>query len=85
MDMAQAMAEEMSMERPMLVLLLLIIGTALGAWALFGRNRGTGLLGGASGLGSGLGGANININGLESGMGTANGITFSFKAWQKGL
>lgn len=28
-----------------------IIGTALGAWALFGRNRGTGLLGGASGLG----------------------------------
>lgn len=63
-----------------------IIGTALGAWALFGRNRGTGLLGGASGLGSGLGGANININGLESGMGTANGITSpsAFQAWQKG-
>lgn len=36
-----------------------IIGTALGAWALFG-NRRAGLLGG-SGLGSGLGGANINI------------------------
>lgn len=34
-----------------------IIGTALGAWALFG-NRRAGLLGG-SGLGSGLGGANI--------------------------
>lgn len=46
-----------------------IIGTALGAWALFGRGRGAGLLGGAAtGLGSGLGGANININGLESGM-----------------
>lgn len=45
-----------------------IIGTALGAWALFG-NRRAGLLGGASGLGSGLGGANININGLETGMG----------------
>ena len=43
-----------------------IIGTALGAWALFG-NRRAGLLGG-SGLGSGLGGANININGLETGM-----------------
>lgn len=43
-----------------------IIGTALGAWALFGNRRG-GLLGG-SGLGSGLGGANININGLETGM-----------------
>lgn len=43
-----------------------IIGTALGAWALFG-NRRAGLLGGSS-LGSGLGGANININGLETGM-----------------
>lgn len=42
-----------------------IIGTALGAWALFGNRRG--VLGGA-GLGSGLGGANININGLETGM-----------------
>lgn len=45
-----------------------IIGTALGAWALFG-NRRAGLLGGAAGgLGSGLGGANININGLETGV-----------------
>lgn len=44
-----------------------IIGTALGAWALFG-NRRSGLLGGGGGLGSGLGGANININGLETGI-----------------
>lgn len=62
-----------------------IIGTALGAWALFGRNRGAGLFGGASGLSSGLGGANININGLETGMGAANGITSpsAFQAWEK--
>lgn len=36
-----------------------IIGTALGAWALFGNRRN--ILGG----GSGLGGSNININGLD--------------------
>lgn len=48
-----------------------IIGTALGAWALFGNRRGSGLLGLA---GSGMGGSNININGLETGLGTANGI-----------
>ena len=60
-----------------------IIGTALGAWALFG-NRRSGILGG-TGLGSGLGGANININGLEAGLGTANGITSpsAFQAWEK--
>lgn len=45
-----------------------IIGTALGAWALFGNKRGNGLLGLA---GSGLGGSNININGLETGLGAA--------------
>ena len=53
-----------------------IIGTALGAWALFGNRRGSGLLGLA---GSGMGGSNININGL----GTANGITSAFQAWEK--
>lgn len=60
-----------------------IIGTALGAWALFG-NRRNGILGGA-GLGSGLGGANININGLETGLG-ATGVTApsAFQAWEKG-
>lgn len=53
-----------------------IIGTALGAWALFGNRRGGGLLGGASGgLGSGLGGANININGLETGLGGGSGCS----------
>lgn len=51
-----------------------IIGTALGAWALFGNRRGSGLLGLA---GSGMGGSNININGLETGLGTANGILLS--------
>lgn len=35
-----------------------IIGTALGAWALFGNRRGSGLLGLA---GSGMGGSNINL------------------------
>lgn len=59
-----------------------IIGTALGAWALFGNRRGSGLLGLA---GSGMGGSNININGLETGLGTANGITSpsAFQAWEK--
>lgn len=41
-----------------------IIGTALGAWALFG-NRRAGLLGGVSGGGVP---SNININGLETGV-----------------
>ena len=61
-----------------------IIGTALGAWALFGNRRGSGLLG-LAGSGSGMGGSNININGLETGLGTANGITApsAFQAWEK--
>lgn len=59
-----------------------IIGTALGAWALFGNRRSSGLLGLA---GSGMGGSNININGLETGLGAANGITSpsAFQAWEK--
>ena len=61
-----------------------IIGTALGAWALFGNRRSSGLLG-LAGSGSGMGGSNININGLEAGIGTANGITSpsAFQAWEK--
>ena len=61
-----------------------IIGTALGAWALFGNRRGSGLLG-LAGSGSGMGGSNININGIETGLGTANGITApsAFQAWEK--
>ena len=60
-----------------------IIGTALGAWTLFGNRRSSGLLGLA---GSGMGGSNININGLETGLGTANGVTSpsAFQAWEKG-
>lgn len=56
-----------------------IIGTALGAWALFGNRRSSGL------AGSGMGGSNININGLETGLGTANGVTSpsAFQAWEK--
>ena len=61
-----------------------IIGTALGAWALFGNRRSSGLLG-LAGSGSGMGGSNININGLEAGLGTADGITSpsAFQAWEK--
>lgn len=61
-----------------------IIGTALGAWALFGNRRNNGLLGLAD-SGSGMGGSNININGLETGLGTANGITSpsAFQVWEK--
>lgn len=60
-----------------------IIGTALGAWALFGNRRSSGLLGLA---GSGMGGSNININGLETGLGAANGVNSpsAFQAWEKG-
>lgn len=44
----------------------MIIGTALGAWALFG-NRRSSVIGGLGTSGSGmLDGANININGLST-------------------
>lgn len=61
-----------------------IIGTALGAWALFGNRRSRGLLG-LAGSGSGMSDSNININGLETGLGTANGITApsAFQTWEK--
>ena len=55
-----------------------IVGTALGAWALFG-NRRANLFGG---VGSGLGGANININGLETGVAGTTAPT-AFQAWEK--
>lgn len=60
-----------------------IIGTALGAWALFG-NRRAGLLGGVSGSDMP---SNININGLETGIaGGSNGVNAptAFQAWEKG-
>lgn len=58
-----------------------IIGTAPGAWALFG-NRRAGLPGGAAG-GIGGGSANINVNGIE---GMSNGLNApaAFQAWEKG-
>lgn len=58
-----------------------IIGTALGAWALFG-NRRAGFLGGTSGF-SGGGSTNINVNGIE---GMSNGLNAptAFQAWEKG-
>lgn len=62
-----------------------IIGTALGAWALFGNRGNSGLLGlGGSTTGT-LDGANININGISPvGAGYANGITSpsAFQAWE---
>lgn len=50
-----------------------IIGTALGAWALFGNNRrSTGLLGTTGGGGMlGDGSTNINVVGAGIGSGTA--------------
>lgn len=63
-----------------------IIGTALGAWALFGNRGNSGLLGLGGSAGT-LDGANININGVSPsyGMGYANGITSpsAFQAWEK--
>lgn len=55
-----------------------IIGTALGAWALFGNGRrSTGLLG-ATGLGDG----STNINVVGAGMGS-NAAPTAFQAWSK--
>ena len=66
-----------------------IIGTALGAWALFGNRGNSGILGGLGSTAGTLDGANININGVPSaggyaGMGYANGITSpsAFQAWE---
>jgi hypothetical protein len=58
-----------------------IIGTALGAVALFG-NRRSGVLG--TGLGSGMGGANININDLGSSLSSSSTAPTAFQAWEKG-
>lgn len=53
-----------------------IIGTALGAWALFGNRGNSGLLGLGGASAGTLDGANININGISPsyGMGYANGV-----------
>lgn len=47
-----------------------IIGTALGAWALFGNRRSTGVLGTGAGL-MGDGSTNINVVGVGGGNGAA--------------
>lgn len=61
-----------------------IIGTALGAWALFGNRRsaGAGLLGGGAGGGV-LGDGSTNINVLGATMGASNCGPTAFQAWEK--
>lgn len=62
-----------------------IIGTALGAWSLFGNRRNGGLLG-STGLGSGSGmDANIAIASCGLSSSTANGVNAptAFQAWEK--
>lgn len=56
-----------------------IIGTALGAWALFGNRRSTGVLGTGAGL-MGDGSTNINVVGVGGGNGAA---PTAFQAWSK--
>lgn len=56
-----------------------IIGTALGAWALFGNRRSAGVLGTGAGL---MGDGSININVVGAGMGSAGAPT-AFQAWSK--
>lgn len=57
-----------------------IIGTALGAWALFG-NRRSSVLGGAGGEMLGDGSTNINVLGATAGSGS--GAPTAFQAWEK--
>lgn len=62
-----------------------IIGTALGAWALFGNRRSGSILGG-TGLGSGSGmDANIAIASCGLSTSSANGVNAptAFQAWEK--
>lgn len=61
-------------------LTLSIIGTALGAWALFG-NRRSSVLGGAGGGMLGDGSTNINVLGATAGSGS--GAPTAFQAWEK--
>lgn len=63
----------------------MIIGTALGAWSLFGNRRNGGLLG-STGLGSGSGmDANIAIASCGLSASSANGVNAptAFQAWEK--
>lgn len=56
-----------------------IIGTALGAWALFGNRRSAGVIGTGAGL---MGDGSTNINVVGAGMGSASAPT-AFQAWAK--
>lgn len=60
-----------------------IIGTALGAWALFGNRRSAGasILSGAGGGMLGDGSTNINVLGATAGSGS--GAPTAFQAWEK--
>lgn len=60
-----------------------IIGTALGAWALFGNRRSAGasILGGAGDGMLGDGSTNINVLGATAGSGS--GAPTAFQAWEK--
>lgn len=60
-----------------------IIGTALGAWALFGNRRSAGasILGGTGGGMLGDGSTNINVLGATAGSGS--GAPTAFQAWEK--
>ena len=64
-------------------LTLSIIGTALGAWALFGNRRSAGasILGGAGGGMLGDGSTNINVLGTTAGSGS--GAPTAFQVWEK--
>lgn len=59
-----------------------IIGTALGAWALFGNRRSSGIAG-LSGGGGMLGDGSTNINVVGAGMGASNAAPTAFQAWSK--
>lgn len=73
-------------ERANAGLTLGIIGTVLGAAALWRRGNGIGsFLGGGSGLGGGAGTpANVNINAYGSGHGSGCVAPTSFQTWEKG-
>jgi hypothetical protein len=57
-----------------------IIGTALGAWALFGNRRSAGAFGNGGGV---LGDGSTNINVLGATAGSGSGAPTAFQAWEK--
>lgn len=57
-----------------------IIGTALGAWALFGNRRSSVLSGAGGGM---LGDGSTNINVLGATAGSGSGAPTAFQAWEK--